>query len=40
VWQTSDPESNLRPEVLLKSYDGLIYVDECHAARGLAAIRQ
>jgi erythromycin esterase-like protein len=39
VWQTASAESNLSPEALSKSYDGLIFVEEGHAARGLEAPR-
>lgn len=37
VWQTANAEANLFPEALAKSYDGLIFVEEGHAARGLGA---
>lgn len=36
VWQTENADANLSPEALSKSYDGLIFVDEGHAAHGLA----
>lgn len=39
VWQTADAELNLFPRAPSKCYDGLIYVDEGHSARGLAAGR-
>jgi erythromycin esterase len=39
VWQTSSAEANLTPEAPAKSYDGLIFVEEGHAARGLNAQR-
>jgi erythromycin esterase len=39
VWQTANAEANLFPEALAKSYDGLIFVEEGHAARGLAPQR-
>jgi len=35
VWQVADPEANLSPESLAKRYDGLIFIDETHAARAL-----
>lgn len=35
VWQTKDAEANLSLEALSKSYDGLIFVEEGHAAHGL-----
>jgi erythromycin esterase len=35
VWQVGDAEANLSPEAPGKRYDGLIFVDEAHAARGL-----
>jgi erythromycin esterase len=34
-WIKDDPESNLHPEVLSKAYDGVIFVEEGHAAQGL-----
>jgi erythromycin esterase-like protein len=39
VWQTANAEANLVPEAPAKSYDGLIFVEEGHAARGLAPQR-
>jgi erythromycin esterase len=36
AWQTADAEANLSPEAVSKDYDGLIFVEEGHAARGLA----
>jgi len=39
MWQTTDAAANLFPEALSKSYDGLIFVEEGHAARGLEAQR-
>jgi erythromycin esterase-like protein len=35
VWQTDDAEANFIPQALSKSYDGLIFIEEGHAARGL-----
>jgi len=35
VWYTSDSEANLQAEALARFYDGLVFVDEGHAARGL-----
>jgi hypothetical protein len=37
VWQTADAELNLVPEAPSKCFDGLIFVEEGHAARGLPA---
>jgi erythromycin esterase-like protein len=39
VWQTASAEANLSQEAPAKSYDGLIFVEEGHAARGLNAQR-
>jgi erythromycin esterase len=39
AWQTADAEANLSPEAVSQSYDGLIFVEEGHAARGLVAQR-
>ena len=39
VWQTASAEANLAPEAPAKTYDGLIFVEEGHAARGLDAQR-
>ncbi|HYW41947.1 MAG TPA: erythromycin esterase family protein [Bryobacteraceae bacterium] len=36
-WALDDPDVNLRPSTLSKLYDGLIFVEEGHAARGLGA---
>jgi len=35
VWRTDTGEANLYPEALSKAFDGLIYIDQSHAARGL-----
>jgi len=35
IWNTADPLANLIPEVLAHAYDGIIFVDEGHAARPL-----
>lgn len=35
AWSTDNPESNLHLEAISKAYDGLIFVEEGHAARGL-----
>jgi len=35
AWVTDDPESNLHAETMSRAYDGLIFVEEGHAARGL-----
>ncbi len=35
IWQTSDAAANLTPESLAKAYDGIVFVDEGHAARPL-----
>jgi erythromycin esterase len=35
IWQTGEAEANLSPEKLSREYDGLIFVEEGHAARGL-----
>ena len=35
VWQTADAEANLSPERLSIDYDGLVFIEEGHAARGL-----
>ncbi len=37
-WITDDPESNLHPQAMSKAYDGLIFLEEGHAARGLPFI--
>jgi hypothetical protein len=34
-WFADDPDANLEPGVLRKRYDGLIFVEEGHAARPL-----
>jgi erythromycin esterase len=34
-WFSDDPEANLEPGVLVQRYDGLIFVEEGHAARPL-----
>jgi len=34
-WFTDDPDANLEPGVLVQRYDGLIFVEEGHAARPL-----
>ncbi len=34
-WFTDDPDANLEPGVLVQRYDGLIFVEEGHAARTL-----
>jgi erythromycin esterase len=34
-WFTGDPDANLEPAVLSKRYDGLVFVEEGHAARPL-----
>jgi erythromycin esterase len=39
MWQTADAEANLSPERLARDYDGLIFVEEGHAARGLEGQR-
>jgi erythromycin esterase len=39
VWQTDSAEANLSPEALAKAYDGLIFVEEGHASRGLGPQR-
>ncbi len=39
VWMTDNPESNLSPTALSKAYDGAIFVEEGHAARGLSMQR-
>ncbi|HEY2018193.1 MAG TPA: erythromycin esterase family protein [Bryobacteraceae bacterium] len=36
-WNQDGPENHLRPATLSKAYDGLIFVDEGHAAKGLEA---
>mgnify|MGYP001097659281 CR=1 FL=1 len=38
-WQTADAEANLTPGRLSREYDGLIFVEEGHAARGLEGQR-
>ena len=38
-WNQDDPASQLEPEVLARTYDGLIFVEESHAARVLDANR-
>ena len=35
IWQTGDAAANLTPESLAKAYDGIVFVDEGHAARPL-----
>jgi erythromycin esterase-like protein len=35
VWNLDDPDSNLQPKALSKLYDGLIFIEETHAPRGL-----
>jgi erythromycin esterase len=37
-WTTDDPEANLQPEVVSRVYDGVIFVEEGHAAQGLPFI--
>ncbi|MEK7409649.1 MAG: erythromycin esterase family protein [Acidobacteriota bacterium] len=39
IWNRDDPESNLHLQSLAKSYDGLIFVEEGHAAVGLSFSR-
>ncbi|HZZ38307.1 MAG TPA: erythromycin esterase family protein, partial [Acidobacteriaceae bacterium] len=34
-WNRDDPQSNSRARTLAKAYDGLIFLDEAHAAHGL-----
>jgi erythromycin esterase len=34
VWNADVPEANLQPQALSKMFDGLIFVEETHAARG------
>jgi erythromycin esterase len=34
-WIKDDPDSNLQPAAISKAYDGLIFVEEGHAAQGL-----
>ena len=34
-WFADDPDANLEPGVLVQRYDGLIFVEEGHAARPL-----
>ncbi len=38
-WATDDPESNLHAEAMSKAYDGLIFVEEGHAAQGLPFVK-
>ncbi len=35
LWNQDDPQSNARVKTISKSYDGLIFLEEGHAARGL-----
>jgi len=35
LWNRDDPQSNSHVKSMLKSYDGLIFLEEGHAARGL-----
>jgi len=35
LWNQDDPQSNWRVETMSKSYDGLVFLEEGHAARGL-----
>lgn len=35
IWMQDTPESHLSPVSLAKAYDGLIYIEESHAAQGL-----
>jgi erythromycin esterase len=34
-WVVGNPDSNLEPEALARLYDGLVFVEESHAARGM-----
>ena len=36
VWNITDPEANAMQESMSNAYDGLIFVDEGHAAQGLS----
>ncbi len=35
LWNQDDPQSNWRVKAMSKSYDGLVFLEEGHAARGL-----
>jgi erythromycin esterase-like protein len=39
IWQTADAEANLSPERLSRDFDGLVFVEEGHAARRLEGQR-